>query len=388
MKKLHWFTHTNIDTRRVKSRNALKKDNPKVSIDLSHFIEIFAKNEIWKRKKYRTEYSSEYSEQDVSKLKSIKVYFYSEEAPYSNGHSYESIINNYVDLNKIETSKITSSGIGDAFQIAVIETEIDTSVKVIDYLTHEEERDIEKIFEKKLTNENIDSWHETNRIKGLISEFLQFLSFNMHLNFRSINYSFSFTEKPLQTGFTVLSDQNSYYYETDKIDFLGHYIYYESEIDQVLNLMNESAKFWHKEIPTIHFFLDALKGSYVTINNFSKLVFTLESFFREKTSSDYITLTVPLLVGNDIRTMKEIRETLKLCFRIRNNYVHGKEIIDLRTKLSKGENIRVEEMFYKLKNIIIQLFTFYIKHNLFLMKNNEKINHELVFRLLPEGIKN
>lgn len=387
MKKLFWFTHTNIDTRRVKYGNTLKKINPKVSIDLSIFIEVFKKNEIWKRKKYRTEYSSEYSEQDVSKLKSIKVHFYSEEAPYSNGHSYESIINNYVDLNKIETSKITSSGIGDAFQIVVIESEIDSSFKVIDYLTHEEEKSIEKIFEKKLTSENIDSWHETNRIKGIISEFLQFLCFNLHLNFQSINYSFSFTEKPLQTGFTVISDQNSYYYETDKIDFLGHYIYYESEIDRVSILMNESAKFWHREIPTIHFFLDALKGSYVTINNFSKLVFTLESFFHERTSSDYIALTVPLLVGNDIKSMKEIRETLKLCFSIRNNYVHGKEIIDMRTELSTSKAIRVESMFYKLKNILIQLFTFYIRHDLFLMRKNEKINHELIFRLLPGGLK-
>jgi hypothetical protein len=388
MKKLHWFTHTNIDTRRVKSQNTLRKENPKVSIDLSSFIEIFKKNEIWNRKKYRTEYTDQYNEQDVSKLKSLKVHFYSEEGPYSNGHSYESIISNYVDVTKIETSKITSSGIGDAFQIAVIESEIDTSVKVIDYLTHEEERDIEKIFEKKLTSENIDSWHETNRMKAIISEFLQFLCFNLHLNYSSTNYSFSFTERPFYTGFTVFSDESAYYFETDKIDFLGHYIYYEPDRDLVLQLMNESVKFWHKEIPTIHFFLDALKGSYVTINNFSRLVFTLESFFQENTSSDYITLTVPLLLGKDIHSMKEIRESLKLCFRIRNNYVHGKEIINLRTKLSKSETIRVETMFYNLKNIIIELFLFYIRHNLFSKKNNERINHELIFRLLPHGTIN
>jgi hypothetical protein len=210
----------------------------------------------------------------------------------------------------------------------------------------------------------------------------------LHLNYSSTNYSFSFTERPFYTGFTVFSDESAYYFETDKIDFLGHYIYYEPDRDLVLQLMNESVKFWHKEIPTIHFFLDALKGSYVTINNFSRLVFTLESFFQENTSSDYITLTVPLLLGKDIHSMKEIRESLKLCFRIRNNYVHGKEIINLRTKLSKSETIRVETMFYNLKNIIIELFLFYIRHNLFSKKNNERINHELIFRLLPHGTIN
>lgn len=379
-KKISWFTHCNIDTRR--EQKCEDNNGAKYFVDLTDFIDIFLKNEIWKRTKYRFEYKDEYDKEDLSKIKSLKIFLHSEEAPYSNAHSYEKIINKHTNIDNFEKSKITSSGIGEAFQIAVIEAEYDSEQKVIDDLTYDEEKDFEIIFDKKLSDENIKSWNETKRIKSIISEFLQFFTFNLHLNFPSYRYSFSFTDKPLHTGFIVLTDGNSYYYETDKTDFLSHYILYESEKDCLLKIMNETAQFWHKEIPSIHFFLDALKGSCMTINNFSKLVFTLETFFSEGTSNDFITLTIPLVIGKNIKSMKKIRETLRDSFKIRNNYVHGKEILNLRTKFSKKKDIKIDDVFFELKNIIIHIFSYYLNNNLYLSKNNEKINHELMFRII------
>lgn len=387
MKKLIWFTHTNVDTRKI-HRNIFDSNYPpNFSIDLTKYIKIFKKNEIWKKTKYRTEYKDDYNEEDFNKIKSIKILFYSESAPYSNGHSYEKVLKNHFNYDSIELSKITSSSIGEATQISVIETIYESNEKIIDNLSHHEEKDIDIIFEKKLSNENIDSWNELNRIKSIIVEFIQFANFNLHLNFLSTSYSFSFTEKPLQTGFTVQTDQTNFYYETDKIDFLGHYLLYDSNIDNLTELMDTTVNIWHKNIPTIYFFLDALRGTHITINNFSKLVFTLESFFSERTSNDFMTLTIPLLLGENIQEMKMLRSILTKAFSIRNNYVHGKEILTLRSEISNKDNSRIDKIFFELKNIIIKILHFYMANDLYLLPINQKINHELIFMKLPKGIK-
>lgn len=49
MKTLTWFTHTNIDTRKIiQQPNYFSKlpvsDLPSVSFDLSEFVEVFKKN--------------------------------------------------------------------------------------------------------------------------------------------------------------------------------------------------------------------------------------------------------------------------------------------------------------------------------------------------------
>jgi hypothetical protein len=386
MKKIFWFTHTNIDTRKCASKNIFKTEEPSVSIDLSEYLKLFYENEIWKRKKYRTEYSIEYTDKDFQKIKSFKIHLHSENWPYSNEHSYEEVIKKYVDIKKIETSKITSSNIGVATQLAVIEVEIETSHKIIDYVTHEEEKDVNLIFDKRLSSENVNSWRELSKFKSIICEFLQFYCFNMHLNFLSKDYWFSFTNKPILSGFTIFTDFESYYYETDAIDFLSHYIFYEYDKDILHSLMTKTSQFWHRELPSIHFFLESLKGTHITINNFSKLVFTLETFFSDRVSNDFMTLTIPLLICKDINSMKTVRATLKKCFEIRNNYVHGKEITSINSQIKKNSEERVEDYFYELKNIIIHIFLFYINNDLYLEKNNEKINPELIFRFFPNGI--
>lgn len=380
MKKVFWFTHTNIDTRECSNKN--------ISTDLSEYLQIFYENEIWKRKKYRTEYIYQYNGEDFQKIKSLKIHLHSENWPYSNGHLYEQVINKYIDIKKIETSKITSSNIGIATQVAVIEVEFETSNKIIDYLTHEEEKDVNLIFDKRLSIENVESWRELSKIKSVICEFLQFYCFNLHLNFLSKDYWFSFTDRPVLSGFTIVTDSESYYFEKDVIDFLSHYIYYEYDKDILKLIMTKTSKFWHKEIPSIHFFLESLKGTHININSFSKLVFTLESFFSERISNDFMTLTIPLLICENINSMKSVRNTLKKCFEIRNNYVHGKEITNLGSKVNKNGKENVEDYFYELKNIIIQIFAFYINNELYLQRNNEKINHELIFRFFPNGINN
>ncbi len=392
MKTLTWFTHTNIDTRKVIHQpdyfsKSPVSDLPSVSFDLTEFIEVFKANEVWKRKKYRSEYNQNYNKDDFEKIKSIKIHLHSKNSPYSNCHNYEDVLKSYINLDNYENSKIASSGISEATQIAVVVVEFDSENKVIDYLTYEGEKDVDTVFEKRLSKQNVDSWHELNRIKSIVCEFIQFFSFNLHLNFLTHNYEFSFTDKPNLIGFTTVTEDNNFYYETDKIDFFAHYVFYDKEQDNLQELMRLTSKFWHREIPSIHFFLDAVKGNFITATNFIKLVFTVESFFGFKTSNDYMTLTLPLVLCKNIKSMKSVREILKSSFDQRNNIVHGSEIYELRKPVNnKPDSKSNAKLFFELKNVIIQTFYFYINEGLYLSKNNEKINHELIFRLLPNGI--
>lgn len=348
-------------------------------------LKIFIEKELWTKKPYRTEYRVLFSKESLDKIISIKVNIHINGFPYSNFHSYEKILNQYIVFKNIEHSKIMSSGISEVSKIAVIEVEFNSSNKIIDNLTHEEEKDVEKVF-GNMTDENTDALHELNEIKSIICEITQFFIFNLHLNFLTYDYQFSFSDKPDLTGFTIVIDNKAQYYETDKIDFFAHYFLYEQEQDKMMDLMRETSKFWHKSIPSIHFFLDALKGNNVTSTNFIKLVFTIESFFSKGSSNDFMSLTIPLILSKNRNEINLFRETLKTSFSKRNEIVHGNKIYDFHD-YSNEEGRKIVTLFFELKNIITHLFYFYINNNLYHSSQNEKINHELIFKLLPNGIK-
>lgn len=376
MKNFLWFTHTNID---CKSR----KD---FTIDLTHLIKHFTDKELWNKKRYRTEYNDEFGKEDLEKLKSIKINFHLQNSPYSNFHGYEIILNKYFPLNKIERDKISSSGIVDASRIAVIEIQFQSDQILRKNLNYIEEKDCEKVFEQ-LGSENIESFYESDRLKSIVSEFIQFFTFNLHLNFLTHRYSFSFTDKPHPSGFTVISKNEVFFYETTRTEMLSHYILYDLENDNLDLLMSKTSEFWQKDITSIHFFLEALKSNYITSTNFIKLVFTLETFFAKSTSNDYITLVVPLIISKNIGEMKKHRDIIKKCFSLRNEIVHGSSILNFNSSAKPyHKDIRNDELFFELKNIIINIFHFYINNRLFLRRSNVNISHELIFELLPQGV--
>lgn len=359
-----------------------------MSFDLSEFIEVFLSNQLWDKMTYRTEYDSDFDKTDLEKIKSITINIHTNNSPYSNAHQYENVLEKYFDLKSIEQCKVASSGISEATKIAVVIVEFESSNKVIDNLSYKEEKNIETVFEKKLTSENHDSWLELSKIKSIVCEFIQFFNFNMHLNFLTHSYDFSFSDRPELVGFTYVEENGDCYYETDKIDFFAHYILYEEGQDNLLGLMRETAKFWHKDIPSIHFFLDALKGNNITSITFIKLLFTVESFYGEKTSNDFISLTTPLLLSDSISKMKEYRRILTDSFSLRNNIVHGNKLYNLKKVPSKNDKSKnITKLFFEIKNLITYIFYFYINQQLYHSRQNEKINHELIFRLFPHGIE-
>ncbi len=376
MKKLLWFTKTNIN-HIVKNESSFHYINK--TMDLTEFINPFIKNELWNKVKYRNEYIEPFEKVDLEKIKSLKIHLHYNDYPYSNFHRYENLIKEYVGENNIEKEKIISSGIGEASNIAVIEAQYKSSKKLIKNLTYEEQKNPDIVF-RNFKNEDNLTWSEQNKIKSIICEFMQFFMFNLHLNFLTKDYDFNFSQIPNPIGFITILENNNLYYETDKIDFLSHYILWEEGNEQLKNIIVETSKFWCNYIPSIHFFLDALKGNFVTSSSFIKLVFTLESFFSTNSSNDFMTLVAPLVISNTVNHMKESRKILKKSFCLRNEIVHGAKVHNMR------ENKEMTDLFFELKNLIIRIFNFMIKNNLYTGKQNPKLNHELIFSLLTNKI--
>ncbi len=376
MKKLYWFTHTNIDC-------GQRKD---FTFDLSPYLKTFIEHSLWQKIKYRTEYSSDFTEDDLKKIISLKINIHTKNSPFSNCHEYESVLKNYFELNDLEKLKLAQSGISDASRIAVIEVEFQSDTIIRQNLTYEEEKDYEKVFEQ-LDKSNHHAWEESNKIKSATSEIVQFFLFNLHLCFSTHNYSFSFTDKPNLTGFSIIKDDTRLFYETDKIEFFSHYILIEEDI-KLYQLMSKTSEFWCKDITSIQFFLDALKSNFVTSTNFIKLVFTLETFFSKNTSNDYVSLVLPLLLCDKIRDMKEIRNIVRKSFSLRNEIVHGNTLFDFNFGSTPfSSDIKNDELFYKLKNLIIQIFYFYINNDLFVRTHKTNLSHELMFEFFPSGIR-
>ncbi|MGC4102330.1 hypothetical protein [Ferruginibacter sp.] len=380
MRKLHWFTTTNIAC----------KDETEFEFDLTPFIPTFKKSRLWEKTPYRTEYREKFSQADFDKIKSVKFYVHTDRTPFTNLHGYESILKQYINLSKIEKNKIFVSGISEAQKIIVIETEFDSDKILNSNLKYKDEKDVEKVM-ATLSNEHYESWDELKRIKSILCEFAQFFIFNLHLNFLTHQYTHSIKDKAELIGFTVTSENKNQYFEVEKIDLLSHYILYERNNDNMNNLMGTTSQFWCNDISSIHFFLDALKGNYVTSTNFIKLVFTIESFFGDNISNDYITLTIPLLISDNISDMKSTREIIRTCFTLRNKIVHGNTAIDFmehsrKKKSESSDKPGMDELFFELKNILIKIFYFYIRKKIYLDKKGNKINHELLFSLLPNGV--
>jgi hypothetical protein len=376
MKKLLWFTETNINHTTKKASGYSLKDK---TTDLSNYIKIFTELKIWEKESYRTEYSSNINEENLKQIRSIKIHLHTEGHPFSNFHNYQKLIESYIGEEKIEKEKLLSSGISEAAKIAIIEVDYESELNSIKNLSYEEEKDIENVFDY-LTQENETIWIEQNIIKSIACEFVQFFTFNLHLNFLTGDYGFNFIQKAKPVGFVAIISGEEVYYETDTTDLLAHYILWEDNYELLDQYMAITSKFWCKYISSIHFFLDALKGNHITSSNFTKLVFTLESFFSKNTSNDYITLVCPLLISSNIHEMKNYRDVIKKSLTYRSDIVHGGKVHNIK------KNDEMTKLFFSLKNIVCRIFAFIINNQLYLENHNQKLNHELIFSRFPKGL--
>jgi hypothetical protein len=370
MKKLYWFTSTNFDS------------NPKrdYSFDLTKYIETFTKGELWAKEKYRDDYRAAFKRDDLNKIRLLKLHFHCADSPYSNLHSYERILAKYIDISQIDRQKRASSGINRASRIAVIEMWFDSQYEILGDLTYEQEKDFDFVA-VRLSDETSDSWEEQKRLKAMACEFAQFFMFNLHLNYLTKDYAFSFKQSTDAVGLCVVTDGARISTATEITDLLSHYVFYDSSTDIMDNLMTLTSEFWSKNIPSIHFFVASMRGDYVNTTNFIKLVFTLESFFAENISNDYISLTIPLVLDKNVSDMRTTRQLIRECFKLRNKIVHGNSMVSF----SSAEDDSPERLFFSLKNLITRIFYFYLNNRLF-EQGKLKLTHELIFDFLPTGI--
>ena len=77
------------------------------------------------------------------------------------------------------------------------------------------------------------------------------------------------------------------------------------------------------------------------------------------------------------------------CFKLRNEIVHGNALMNFLQEAQHNvekDKKGMDELYFNLKNLIIKVFYYYINKGLYLNANTQKINHELIFTFLPQGI--
>lgn len=374
IRNLFWFTHTNIDTARYNKLNKTER----VTIDLTKYIEKFIAKKLWDRAPYCIGYPKPFTKSDLNKIKNIKIDFHEDGSPFSNAHNYENIISLYHDVASIETDKLSSSDIQEASLIAVIIVQYESDHDVLTGITRDEEKNIDIVFEKYLSSENIAANQELQSIKRIVEEFLQFLMFSLHMTFLSKDYELYNSKNIYKSGFVIVTNNGKSFFQSSKIDLLGHYIYYEDAdvFNKVIDIVSDV---WCTEIPSINFFLNAVIGSHMNIDNFSKLLFTIESFFNNNTSTDFMKLSISMLIGIDFKDVDHIKNCLTESFKIRNEYVHGGKIPNLHDNFSKKDKI-IWKLFFELKNITIRIFIYFLQNRLYENTKKQYINDDLVMK--------
>jgi len=102
-----------------------------------------------------------------------------------------------------------------------------------------------------------------------------------------------------------------------------------------------------------------------------------------------MTLVLPLLFSGKVSEMKSNRDLMGQCFKLRNEIVHGNALMNFLQEAQHNvekDKKGMDELYFNLKNLIIKVFYYYINKGLYLNANTQKINHELIFTFLPQGI--
>lgn len=370
MGKLFWFFNTGISTRQEEQ----------LSFDLTFLLPMLIQGKIWEKSKYRTHYLDDFEEKDIQKINKLIIHIHTSEAPLSNFHDYLPILKAYCDTLRVEKHILFSSGLSQCENLAVVELDCNFENEIIENISIEDEMDPDKAFCYYCADNYRLGKIEENKLKSFVFELLQLFVINMHFNFPTSNYRFSFSQFPIQSGLLIKTDNRIINCKASYCDVLNHYILYEKEKDRLFDIMNKTLSLWCKDNISFYYFIDTLKGNHVDAVAFTKLVFTIESFFEKNTSSSFMRHAITLMLADNEDARATINKKLRDSFEFRNEIAHGGSLPTIANNSSyKGWN--TSELFIDLKIIIIKLFAFLIQSSFYNEYPRRKIDSKYLFSI-------
>ncbi|MBC9909820.1 hypothetical protein [Chitinophaga varians] len=346
----------------------MSRDQQHVEYDLTECLNTFKANEFWKRK---IAYDSQVglTPENLAKFSSIKIKLIPHNGVHFRVHNHShTILTDLLGNIDSDLQYIVERGnLRTAKSLVIVTIEYESDIPLMTNCKKENEFDPERIFSLDEDFQMIYLECQT-----LANEMASFFLTALHLVHPTRNSGVE-TGFQQSSGLIVFENDNGRYYSDAHSDIITHPVLIESSNTITLaGTLDILANVWHKELWTIHSYLKALRSDRIEIDNFLDLMFTLESFFPDQASAEFIRTTASILCGDTLKDAQEIDLKLKVAFKIRNEVAHGGihfRIMDYFAFGSKKYLILL--LFWDLKTIVTNLMIHAMK-NLLKPENHQQ----------------
>ncbi|MDO3645303.1 hypothetical protein [Mucilaginibacter sp. L3T2-6] len=345
-----WFLHTSI-----------RSKDKYFEFDITEYCKVYFGNESYLTRQTTFDKQAEVDKATIDSIEQVKIKLYPfTVAPMSNTNEAERIIE--AEIGKFPDFQhiINRGNLRHAHGLVIVEIKFNGDFTYSENLKLDEEKDIEKVL-----NWNIDFDILRLRMISIANDICSFFIFGLHLTYPTHSNSHEST-KPQSSGLLFMAGNTKYVLD-EHSDILAYPLLVEKErFDTLKEIWAMLAKVWHKDIWSFHRFIKAVRSDYITIDNFLDLVFTLESFFGNDTSTETMRLVSSLIVAKNKSEASKINQLLIDCFRIRNEVAHGGvhyRLYDKIPRKPKGDEKHkmILELFWELKNLNISLMVYGIQ---------------------------
>lgn len=340
-----WFLPTSI---RSKSKY--------IEFDITKYCKTFFAHEFYFKRKISFDKQYDFDQTFTERISEIKLKLHPfTDAPMSNTNEAELIIEKEIGNFQNYQHIVTRGNLRRAHGLVIIEIKLQDDLKYTPNLKSEDEYDIDKIF-----NWNHDFEQFKSKMISIANDICSFFLLGMHITYPT-HSNFTESSRPQTSGLLSFEGGGQRYIMDEHSDMLSYPLFFEEDRLGALKIIwGQISQVWHKDIWSFHRFIKGVRSNYTTIDNFLDLVFTLESFFNQNTSTETMRLISSVIAGKDKSDAKRIDQLLADSFRIRNEVVHGGvhyRLYDYLPRKPKGNEKRkmIMHLYWELKNLNIIL---------------------------------
>ncbi|WP_460678971.1 hypothetical protein [Mucilaginibacter koreensis] len=334
---------------------SMRSRTSKFKFDITNDCKIFLSQPDYYQRKVKFDTQHSYDQAFASLIDRISIVIHPfTSAPMSNTHEANTLVIQEIGPFKEFEHIIHRGNLRLAKGLAVITVEFQGDYTYTENLRTSEETDIEKMM-----NWDMDFEDMRRKMISLVSDICSFFLLGLHITYPTHNNSHE-SFKPQSSGLLSFSGNGEYIMDEHSDIFSYPLLIEEDRLPALTAVLTQIAQVWHKNIWSFYRFLKGVRSDYITIDNFLDLMFTLESFYDNNTSTEIMKLVSSVIVAESKADAKKIQELLSYCFRIRNEVAHGGTNYRLYDYVPKKQNepqdkLLIIKLYWGLKNLNTQL---------------------------------
>jgi hypothetical protein len=179
--------------------------------------------------------------------------------------------------------------------------------------------------------------------------------------------------KSPEGGLIQISSMGKYYSGAELTSEYSYpAIFIPDKVESLQKIINVLSKYWHLSMWPLFRYLKALSGTYIQMEDFLDLLFSLEGLFDKNASSDFIKLACSVLTSESRAEAIHTQDLLDCAYRMRNEIVHGGISYDGFEKINIGGKEELSQtVFFELRKIVAKILNFALAK---LLANSEMRN--------------